>query len=142
MLHVDVVVIGAGAAGLAAARRLTHHGFSVAILEARDRLGGRIATAHRPDTLAPLELGAEFVHGMPPEIFALPASDFALYEVRGETWTARQGRWHPTGDRERRIGRVLQDLEEIAARRGEDRSLQSFLDDHVSGEDQARERQL
>jgi len=142
MIHVDVVVAGAGAAGLAAARRLTEHGFSIALLEARDRIGGRISTTRRPHTLAPLELGAEFVHGMPSEIFSLPASDFALYEVRGDTWTVRHGRLHPAGARERRMGLVLQELEEIAARRGEDRSLQSFLDDHVSGKYQARERRL
>jgi len=139
MIHVDVVVVGAGAAGLTAAHRLTEQGYSVAILEARDRLGGRIRTEHRSDTLSPLELGAEFVHGMPAEIFSLPASDFALYEIRGETWTARQGHWHPTRDPDRGMERVLK---EMSAWRGADRSLQSFLDDHFSGERQARTRRL
>ena len=57
-----VLVIGAGAAGLAAARRLSDHGVPVTVLEARDRVGGRILTAH---ALAPfpVELGAEFIHG-------------------------------------------------------------------------------
>jgi len=139
MIHVDVVVVGAGASGLTAARRLTDHGFSVAILEARDRLGGRISTAQRSDTIIPLELGAEFVHGMPAEIFSLTASAFALYEVRGEIWTARQGHWHPMRDRGKGRGRVLK---ELSAWRGADRSLQSFLDDHVGGERQARARRL
>jgi len=139
MIHVDVVVVGAGASGLTAARRLTDHGFSVAILEARDRLGGRISTAQRSDTIIPLELGAEFVHGMPAEIFSLPASAFALYEVRGEIWTARQGHWHPMRDRGKGRGRVLK---ELSAWQGADRSLQSFLDDHVGGERQARARRL
>lgn len=57
----DVVVIGAGVAGLAAARRLTREGASVVVLEARDRVGGRVFTAR--DDFGPYELGAEFVHG-------------------------------------------------------------------------------
>jgi monoamine oxidase len=40
----DVVVVGGGLSGLAAARRLRHSGLSVAVLEARDRLGGRTCT--------------------------------------------------------------------------------------------------
>jgi monoamine oxidase len=54
-------VIGAGVAGLAAARRLTAAGRRVAVLEARDRIGGRIHTL-RPAG-RPVELGAEFIHG-------------------------------------------------------------------------------
>jgi monoamine oxidase len=59
----DVLVVGAGAAGLAAARELTRRGLSVAVLEARDRVGGRIHTVHDPLSPIPIELGAEFVHG-------------------------------------------------------------------------------
>lgn len=57
-----VIVIGAGAAGIAAARRLKRDGHTVAVLEARDRIGGRINSDH---TLSPypVELGAEFLHG-------------------------------------------------------------------------------
>ena len=58
----DVIVIGAGAAGIAAARRLTEAGLDVVILEARNRVGGR---AYTDETFAahPVELGAEFIHG-------------------------------------------------------------------------------
>jgi monoamine oxidase len=62
----DVVVIGAGAAGLAAAAHLAESGRSVLLLEARDRVGGRIDTRHEPGLAAPVELGAEFVHGLAP----------------------------------------------------------------------------
>lgn len=57
-----VVIIGAGAAGLAAGRRLHDAGHDVTLLEARDRVGGRVWTDY---DLAPhpVELGAEFVHG-------------------------------------------------------------------------------
>lgn len=43
----DVVVVGAGFAGLTAARELRHRGASVLVLEARDRIGGRTWTDHR-----------------------------------------------------------------------------------------------
>jgi monoamine oxidase len=62
----DVVVIGAGAAGLAAAVRLAEAGRSVLVLDARDRVGGRIDTRHEPGLAVPVELGAEFVHGVAP----------------------------------------------------------------------------
>lgn len=56
----DIIVIGAGVAGLAAAQRLQLAGRSPLVLEARERVGGRIWTDH---TYAPVELGAEFIHG-------------------------------------------------------------------------------
>ncbi len=59
----DTIVIGAGAAGLAAASELAANGCKVCVLEARDRLGGRIYTRREPDVPVPLELGAEFIHG-------------------------------------------------------------------------------
>ena len=59
----DVLVIGAGASGLAAADTLTHAGRSVLVLEARERVGGRVWTRAVPGLDLPIELGAEFVHG-------------------------------------------------------------------------------
>jgi monoamine oxidase len=59
----DVVVIGAGASGLAAARALQDEGFDVVVLEARDRVGGRVFTQRDAKTQYPIELGAEFIHG-------------------------------------------------------------------------------
>src|SRR5262249_62041367 len=57
-----VVVVGAGMAGLVAARLLHDSGFAVTVLEARDRLGGRTWT---DDSLgAPLDLGGFWVHGV------------------------------------------------------------------------------
>lgn len=65
----DVIVVGAGAAGLAAAAHLSRSGKSVCILEARERIGGRILTAHPRGSAVPLELGAEFIHGESPSVF-------------------------------------------------------------------------
>lgn len=55
-----VAVVGAGFAGLAAAEALTHGGIDVVVLEARDRVGGRVWSRNLPDGSV-IELGAEFV---------------------------------------------------------------------------------
>jgi monoamine oxidase len=61
----EVIVVGAGAAGLAAAAELTKAGRSVLVLEARQRIGGRCDTRRMPGLSVPVELGAEFIHGRP-----------------------------------------------------------------------------
>ena len=58
----DVLVLGAGVAGLKAGRDLRDAGRRVVVLEARDRVGGRVWT-DRSLAPHPVELGAEFVHG-------------------------------------------------------------------------------
>lgn len=58
-----VVIIGAGAAGLAAARRLHDRRVDFLLLEARDRVGGRAYTLPSKHGPYPIELGAEFIHG-------------------------------------------------------------------------------
>ena len=66
--HSDVIVVGAGVAGLVAASELAEAGLSVDMLEARDRIGGRVYTLNDLEQKFPVELGAEFIHGRPPEI--------------------------------------------------------------------------
>ena len=60
-----ILVLGAGAAGLAAAAELARAGRRVLVLEARERIGGRCWTRHLPGVNVPLEMGAEFIHGHP-----------------------------------------------------------------------------
>jgi monoamine oxidase len=91
--HVDVVVLGAGIAGLAAARKLAEAGLSVVLLEARSRIGGRIFTTRTPATDLPVELGAEFVHGRPPELLDLiHEAGLTLFERKGEFLCYDDGR--------------------------------------------------
>lgn len=88
----DVVVLGAGVAGLACAGVLSLAGRTVHVIEARDRVGGRILTL-RPDRAPlPVELGAEFVHGRPPELLAL------LAEAGATPVPAEQARWRCTSE--------------------------------------------
>ena len=82
-----VVIVGAGIAGLAAAAKLSEAGIAVVVFEGRDRIGGRIFTQHDAATGAAIELGAEFIHGLAPEIWApLRESGSEITEVSGQNW--------------------------------------------------------
>ena len=67
----DLIVLGAGIAGLGAARVLAQAGRQVLVLEAQGRVGGRMHSHHAAGLSQPVELGAEFIHGRPPELLAL-----------------------------------------------------------------------
>lgn len=78
-----VLVIGAGMAGLTAARKLAESGQKVLVLEARNRVGGRIRTLREDGEI--LELGAEFIHGKPPELCDLiNEAGLETYELDGD----------------------------------------------------------
>lgn len=87
----EIVILGAGIAGLAAAAKLGEAGFSVLVLEARDRIGGRIFTQKDTTSGIPIELGAEFIHGLVPEIFEpLLENESEITEVEGQSWCVTQ----------------------------------------------------
>src|SRR5262245_60679857 len=89
----DVVVIGAGAAGLAAGQKLAAAGRSVVVVEARDRIGGRIQTLRLAGWPHPIEAGAEFVHGEPAETWNLiRAAGLATYHIDGARLHLERGR--------------------------------------------------
>ena len=89
-------MIGAGAAGLVAADALARKGRRVLVLEARDRVGGRCWTRQVPGIDAPVELGAEFIHGEANATHALlrQARIPAVASVRNQRWLDR-GRLRP-----------------------------------------------
>lgn len=123
MERADVAVVGAGVAGLAAARELRRRGLTVVVLEARDRIGGRIFTLRDPRLPLPVELGAEFVHGAAPLTYRLLAeAGITTIDLSGEHWRAHKGRlartelWTP-------IARILGQID----RRAPDRSFDDFL---------------
>ena len=84
-----VIVIGAGIAGLAAARALREHHVDVSVVEARDRVGGRVWTN------GGIDLGAHWIHGTegnPVTTFAHEHGLQTLYVGGDSTYT---GGWHP-----------------------------------------------
>jgi monoamine oxidase len=86
----DVTIVGAGAAGLTAAIQLGNAGLIVTVLEARDRIGGRMFTVRDSKRDAPVELGAEFIHGRPPEIWNLLRNrKIKTHEMEGDNWCLR-----------------------------------------------------
>ena len=83
----SVIVIGAGVAGLAAAKKLSSAGAHVTILEARDRIGGRIHTVRDSRFRVPIEVGAEFSHGKPREIWDIVRSENLITgSLEGDDW--------------------------------------------------------
>jgi monoamine oxidase len=117
----DVIVVGAGASGLAAAAQLGRSGVSVIVIEARDRVGGRIFT-HQDGDVA-IEMGAEFVHGMPPEIWIpLQNKNGRITEAQGDNWCQADGGLSPCdffGD----VEKILDSMEAD----GPDESFLHFL---------------
>lgn len=102
----DVIVIGGGVAGLAAAGALGRAGYRVVLLEARERLGGRIFTARPKGWGGAVELGAEFVHSGNRELWQrLKRYHIATRLVPPRHWLWREGRIEPV-DLEKRIAGV------------------------------------
>ena len=120
----DAIIIGAGAAGLAAASDLRANGRSVVVVEARSRIGGRIFTYRDPVVAVPIELGAEFLHGATPNSDTIiEAAGLTVVDVVGEHWQAREGRFRQV-DVWKKIDKVLLKLDE---HRAPDRSLSDYL---------------
>ena len=124
----DALIIGGGIAGLVAARHLTEAGLRVTLLEARDRLGGRICTESTGEF--PVELGAEFVHGRPNEILSLAAEGaIPIVPVQGHFRRKINGEWADAGHLLEKIDKLFAKLPSEEP----DESFQYYLD--RSGED-------
>ncbi len=127
-LH-DVVVLGAGMAGLTAGRELAHAGLDMIVLEARDRVGGRMHTLSEP---APhgLEVGAQLVHGTRAATWTL-LREFEI-ETRPFPNVLGQWVWNPSAgfvkpDSERGEKAQARLREAYRNHRGGDVSLQALL---------------
>jgi monoamine oxidase len=124
----DALIIGGGIAGLTAARHLTEAGLRIALLEAKNRLGGRIYTQSTAEY--PVELGAEFVHGRPEEILALAAEGAVpIVPVQGSFRRKINGKWAESGHLMEKVDQLFSKLPAEEP----DESFQYYLD--RSGED-------
>jgi monoamine oxidase len=88
----SVAIVGAGAAGMACAADLARNGLGVTVLEARDRIGGRIFSQPVQGLNSPVELGAEFIHGEAPVIFEpMTRAGEEIVEGAGDDWCKEEG---------------------------------------------------
>ncbi len=134
-----VLIVGAGIAGLAAASRLSRAGLDVNIVEARDRIGGRIWTLRDPEIAHPVELGAEFVHGKPAEIWRYhQPGTIDIDEGDGSNWCVEQGRLDSCNFFEQ-VEKIMDRLKDYC---GPDISFQQFLDHNGPIDDSIRRRAL
>jgi monoamine oxidase len=120
----DVVVIGAGAAGLVAARALSRAGRSVVVLEARDRMGGRVYTREDPGLPVPVDLGGEFVHGTADVSFALlRAANTVAIDTGGSAFVYEDGELRERDDPFAIVERLMASAKNLPA----DVSVEDFL---------------
>ncbi|MGY4629142.1 flavin monoamine oxidase family protein [Bradyrhizobium sp. USDA 4486] len=132
-----IIIVGAGAAGLTAARSLARARRTVTILEARERCGGRIHPLPAAEFGDPADGGAEFVHGEAPVTRALlREAGLSLQEIEGTQWSfdgtklSREDRHDPY---EAELRAVLSELKD-------DLTVAEFLRRHFAGEKYARLR--
>lgn len=128
--HYDAIIIGAGAAGLAAASELAAQQLSVCVLEARDRLGGRIHTLRVPDVPVPVELGAEFIHGLSKPIFEwMRRANEPIVDATQTRWTSVRGKLEASDtsfeQMKRGLARVRRPTKDIP--------FAQFLETHAKG---------
>ncbi len=132
-----IIVIGAGAAGLMAARELGRAGKKVTVLEARDRYGGRIDPLPAAEFGYPAEGGAEFVHGEAPVTRALLSeAGLSLTPIDGTRRTFVGGRFSDEDPLEIHQARLHAALDELKA----DLTVAEFLRRQFAGSEYDRLR--
>lgn len=125
----EVLIVGGGAAGLAAASELLAAGVAPRLVEAGKRLGGRIHTVKSAGFSGPVDLGAEFIHGKPEATwslirrFELPVYESPEGKVLFQSFILGLPRWEEIPDFWERLGKVLGGRAPLAR----DRSLAKAL---------------
>ena len=130
----DVLIIGAGAAGLLAARELAAAGRRVCLVEARDRIGGRVYTVLPPGFTQAIEAGAEFLHGeVPLTRSLLREAGIAWQGADGHTYQVQEGQLQADADYFAQLPLLLEKLYALPA----DMPLTQFLMQKFPGDEHA-----
>jgi monoamine oxidase len=127
----EILIIGAGAAGLMVAYTLAKAGKKVTILEARNRTGGRIYTLDNTSFFKHAELGAEFVHGdLPVTVKLFKEAGIKCHPSSGEMWHYNNGRFTKGFEQAGNWELLTQKLSELE----QDTSIGDFLQQQFSDE--------
>jgi monoamine oxidase len=130
--YFDVIVIGAGAAGLIAAWELVQTGKRTAVIEAKDRVGGRAHTIHDNNFELPVELGAEFVHGdLELTKTLLKKAGVEKYKVSGDIWQNEDESLDEQSDFIEDFSALNKKFKELR----EDISVAEFINDFLKGDE-------
>lgn len=123
-MKTNCIVVGAGASGLIAAHELCKAGRTVVLLEARNRVGGRIYTLTKGKFSSPVDAGAEFIHGdLPLTSALLKAARISRKEAEGKIYRVERGELHHGDFFEGEWEPLLKKMKTLKA----DMTLQEFL---------------
>lgn len=124
-----IIIVGAGACGLMAARELAKGGKEIVILEARDRVGGRILPLPQNAFKYPAQGGAEFVHGSAPVTRQVMQEAGLTYVPKdGYVWNYNDNQIIQGGRATPHLNEFLDTLKELK----EDMTISSFFDKYFS----------
>ncbi|MFI5131550.1 MAG: flavin monoamine oxidase family protein, partial [Chitinophagales bacterium] len=132
-----IIIIGAGASGLMAAKRLAKR-YKVILLEASDRVGGRIYTETVPGFSRPIEAGAEFIHGkLPVTLKLLKKANIDCKEFMGKFYRADETGFYEQQEMIEGWDKLLKQMK----KEKHDMTLHEFLQKHYSGDEHSGLRQ-
>jgi monoamine oxidase len=125
-----IIIVGAGAAGLYAARELSKTGYKVIITEADTRVGGRVYTLSPGNFNQHAETGAEFIHGKLPITFKLLHEANIGYErVTGEMYQVKNGHWNKQQEMAPHWDELMKKLKSLRT----DMTIADFLQQNFAG---------